>query len=268
MQRPIPLIVFSDLDGTLLDHDTYSWAPAQPALDRLAAQGVPVVLATSKTASETLLLQKHMDLSRYPALVENGAGVIGLGADIDVCAQDYSRLRACLDHISKGLRQHFTGFGDMDVGTVAQITGLTPDDAARAKARAFSEPGLWAGSEDEKAEFLASLREAGITARAGGRFLTLSFGKTKKDGMDEIKSRLGARVTMALGDAPNDIDMLEAADQGVIVHNPHHPPLPALQGEQSGRIVRTSQAGPAGWNAAVNAFLDAQEQTLKDDRLG
>ena len=264
MQRPIPLVVFSDLDGTLLDHDTYSWAPAQPALDRLAAKAVPVVLATSKTAPETLLIQKRMDLSRFPAIVENGAGIIGLGADVDEYAKDYNRLRACLDDLPKGLRQHFTGFGDMDVGTVAQITGLPDEDAARAKARAFSEPGLWSGPEDEKADFLTSLSHAGITARAGGRFLTLSYGKTKKDGMDEIAAQLGARITMALGDAPNDIDMLEAADHGVIVYNPHHPPLPELQGEQSGRIIRTTQTGPAGWNAAVNAFLDAQDQTLKD----
>lgn len=43
------LILFSDLDGTLLDHDTYDWSPAQPALKQLAALEVPLVLTSSKT---------------------------------------------------------------------------------------------------------------------------------------------------------------------------------------------------------------------------
>lgn len=34
-------LVFTDLDGTLLDHDTYSWEAARPALDRLKRQQVP-----------------------------------------------------------------------------------------------------------------------------------------------------------------------------------------------------------------------------------
>ncbi len=56
---------------------------------------------------------------------------------------------------------------------------------------------------------------------------------------------------MALGDAPNDIEMVEAADFGVIVANPAHAPLPALAGEADGRIIRTEKVGPAGWSEAV-----------------
>jgi ribonucleotide monophosphatase NagD (HAD superfamily) len=48
---PSPL-VFTDLDGTLLDHDTYDWTPARDALDRLTRAGIPVVFTSSKTAAE------------------------------------------------------------------------------------------------------------------------------------------------------------------------------------------------------------------------
>jgi len=51
MTNPPALVVFSDLNGTLLDHETYDWTPAKPALDRLARQGCPVILSSSKTAS-------------------------------------------------------------------------------------------------------------------------------------------------------------------------------------------------------------------------
>ena len=35
------LVLFSDLDGTLLDHESYSFDAARPALDRLRREDVP-----------------------------------------------------------------------------------------------------------------------------------------------------------------------------------------------------------------------------------
>lgn len=69
------LLVFSDLDGTLLDANDYDWSPAQPALDRLANAGIPLVLSSSKTAAEMAWLQAAMGL-HLPAIVENGAAVV------------------------------------------------------------------------------------------------------------------------------------------------------------------------------------------------
>src|SRR5690554_8055371 len=34
------LIVFTDLDGTLLDHDSYGWRAAKPAMARLRLNGI------------------------------------------------------------------------------------------------------------------------------------------------------------------------------------------------------------------------------------
>jgi mannosyl-3-phosphoglycerate phosphatase len=51
--------------------------------------------------------------------------------------------------------------------------------------------------------------------------------------------------------------MLQAADYGVIIANPHRAPLPPLKTEAKGRILRTTLSGPEGWN---NAVLDLVEQ--------
>lgn len=254
MQNLPKLVVFSDLDGTLLDHDTYRWDAAKPALDRLAALGVPVVLASSKTAREIETLQEQMGLRGLPAIVENGAGMIGVPGIGG--AETYAALREALDKIAPALRQRFRGFGDMSVAEVAELTSLPPDMARHAKARGYSEPGVWSGSDTDLDLFMAALSEGGITAQRGGRFLTLSFGGTKADAMDAVIDALCPDLTLALGDAPNDRTMLEKADMGVIVANPHRPPLPPLSGEQDGRITRTRDAGPVGWNAAVMAILD------------
>jgi mannosyl-3-phosphoglycerate phosphatase len=42
-----PFIVFSDLDGCLLDRRTYSAEAARPAVEALADAGVPLVLCSS-----------------------------------------------------------------------------------------------------------------------------------------------------------------------------------------------------------------------------
>ncbi len=247
-------LVFSDLDGTLLDHETYSFDAARPALAALAEAGCGVVLASSKTGPEIAQLRAAMGLAEWPAIVENGAGVLEPGAAPEAGAE-YAQLRAWLEGLPGDMRGAFRGFGDMSDREVAEVTGLAPEAAALARQRGFTEPGLWTGNQEALDVFLERAAQAGITARRGGRFLTLSFGATKADRMAEIAARYAPEATVALGDAPNDVEMIEAADIGVIVRNPEAPGLPRLPKEEAGRIFRTQKSGPDGWNLAVLSIL-------------
>lgn len=251
MTAQLPLLVFTDLDGTLLCHETYSWTDARPALSALKRTGAGVVLASSKTAPEMAPLRADMGLTEWPAIVENGSGILPPQTLGTAQASEYEAIRAALDNLPTEMREKFLGFGDMSVAQVCDATGLPAADAALARRRSYSEPGLWRGSDDERTIFMDALARNRITAREGGRFLTLSFGQTKADRMAEITAQYAPRHTIALGDAPNDVEMLEAADYAVIVGNPHHTPLPLLQGEPSDRVIRTQRPGPEGWNAAV-----------------
>ncbi|APZ54742.1 HAD-IIB family hydrolase [Salipiger abyssi] len=249
------LIVFTDLDGTLLDHSDYSHDAAQPALDALQEHKIPLILASSKTAAEILPLHQELGLGDWPIIAENGAARIAPGAaETDRAA--YARLREILATLPDDLRAPFRGFGDMSDAEVAEITGLPPAAAALARQRNFSEPGLWQGPPERLDAFLAALKAHGVTARRGGRFLTLSFGGTKAQQMAGIMADLGANTAIALGDAPNDVEMLEQADHGVIIRNDHGKGIPTLPGETAGRITRSAQPGPEGWNTAMLALLD------------
>ncbi|MEO0390678.1 MAG: HAD hydrolase family protein [Pseudomonadota bacterium] len=246
--------VFTDLDGTLLDHTSYDYAPALPAIAALRAAGIPLVLASSKTSPEMAVLHAELGLGGLPYISENGAGIVGgPGTPEPPCYQD---IRAALAALPPALRAAFTGFGDMDAGAVATLTGLDAAAAARAKARSYSEPGTWNGDAAGLRAFTKAMAQAGFAAQHGGRFLTLSRGRTKADAMRQVAADLGARHVVALGDAPNDIAMLEAADLGVIVRNPHGTPLGSMPGEAAGRIRRSQLDGPAGWNQAVIEIVD------------
>ncbi|MFC2967125.1 HAD-IIB family hydrolase [Acidimangrovimonas pyrenivorans] len=254
-------VVFTDLDGTLLDHESYSYEAARPLLELLTAEGIPVVLASSKTAAEIAPLRAELGLSACPAIVENGAGLLPPGQERPAAARTHDRLRAALDALPGELRALFRGFSDWSAAEIARRTGLTPEAAALAAQRDFSEPGLFSGSAAEREEFTAVLAEAGITAVQGGRFLTLSFGAAKADRMAEVAARYPGATTVALGDAPNDIAMLQAADYAVVVPNPAHAALPPLAGEATGRIRRAPCPGPAGWAAGLGQLLAELRQT-------
>ena len=249
------ILVFSDIDGTLIDHDTYSYSAAEECLELLRRHHIPLILASSKTSAEIIPLRRELGFQGSPAICENGAGLIEGDTEAGTSGDDYHRLRRLLNIVPKALRRHFRGFGDMTTEEVVEATGLPADAAVRARRREFSEPGLWSGSEDEKARFLESLNKKGVSATQGGRFLTLSFGATKANRMGEIMARFEAPVSIALGDAPNDVEMINAADYGVIVANPSHAPLPTLDGEKTGRIIRTKKPGPEGWSGAVLRIL-------------
>lgn len=254
------LIIFTDLDGTLIDHETYSHAAAQPALDAIRRNHVPLIMASSKTASEIAALRSELGFRHCPAIVENGAGILEAdGEESTADNESYLRLREMLNAIPTELLSKYRGFGDCTVAQIAELTGLTVEAAQLAAQRQFSEPGVWSGSPEELEQFETLIAEEGISAKRGGRFLTLSFGADKAQRMADIVARYSQRVprpmTVALGDAPNDAAMLEAADIGVIIANPRGAAIPRLAGEAEGRITRTEKEGPQGWNHAVLAIF-------------
>lgn len=251
------IAVFTDLDGTLLDHDTYSFEAALPALAALKERSIPLILASSKTEAEMRPIASALRLET-PMIVENGAGIAGIDAQQGEGDSVHERIRAVLSTLP--LASHFTGFADWSVEEVAHKTGLSPEKAALARLRRFSEPGLWDGSEEERNVFAGQLAAHGLTAVQGGRFLTIMPPVSKAEAMRRVAARLcesqaSPVFTVALGDAPNDLAMLKAADLGVIVANPHHAPLPVTERERSGHILRSRLPGPAGWNEAILTFL-------------
>ncbi len=249
------LIVFSDLDGTLIDHHTYQFLPALGAIKKLQEISGGLVLASSKTAPEVAYIRSEIGYDAWPAIIENGAGILPPFKTETPDKAEYAKIREALTLVPQELRALFRGFGDVTAADVVEMTGLSVDAAVLSQTRSFSEPGLWSGTDAQCDQFLSALLLHGITAQQGGRFLTLSFGANKVDQMAKIIDAHRPCKSVALGDAPNDVAMLEYADIGVIVANPSRTSLPPLKGENTGRIRRTKEPGPVGWNLAVQDII-------------
>ncbi|MCF8041829.1 MAG: HAD-IIB family hydrolase [Desulfarculaceae bacterium] len=263
------LVIFSDLDGTLLDHHTYSYQPALPALDQIKRRGIPLVLCSSKTRAEMLPLHAELGLDA-PIITENGGGIFapegcpvakgdtwraaGDGWRVLEIGLPINELRQRMEGFKDELG--LKGFGDLSNHEVAKLTGLSKDQAARAREREFNEPLLPPGDEAAGQALTDAAQEAGLQLTHGGRFWHLLGGGDKGKAVRLLSVLYAKRdpemTAMALGDAPNDLSMLAAVDRAVLVARPGggHAEV-ELEG-----LILEPLAGPAGFNHAVLAALD------------
>lgn len=267
-------LIFTDLDGTLLDHDTYAWSPAEPALNLTKELRIPVIPCTSKTLAECLVLQKQLGLAG-PLIFENGAGVALPKATFDrptqhlesetehhwICGftSNYDSIRQRLQDVKKYGRYVFKSFGDMNVNEVAAATDLPLERAALAKKRLFTEPIQWLDDAKSFNQFHRDIKAAGLSLVRGGRFIHVLEDCDKGQTMQWLVRRFDpmsqySTWTIALGDSPNDIPMLQAADVAVIIKNPHRAALEYVAAARQ-QVIRTKQAGPTGWNTAITKLL-------------
>lgn len=264
----VPLIVFTDLDGTLLD-EHYRYDAARPALARLRALKVPLILTSSKTLAEMRTLRAGLDLA-HPVIFENGAGIAappayftegnGNGLEVETFGPGYVELRGIIDDLRTRRGYPFRGFGDMGTAEVARRTGLDEMSAARARQRIGSEPGIWQGSEAVRQDFMRDLASEGLRAVRGGRFLHVMPRVDKAGAMAAVLDRYRAawgdlplRV-VAAGDSPNDADMLLAADDAIVIRRPDGTWMPLKRRDG---VMRAPHAGPEGWQICIDRLLDA-----------
>jgi mannosyl-3-phosphoglycerate phosphatase len=260
------IIVFSDLDGTLLDSRTYSFEPAWRALLLLKEKKIPLVICSSKTRAEIehwrVLLDNH-----DPFISENGGGIFIPRGYFDFplsgeekgdytvirLGEDYPRLRAAI----KELREEgfpVKGFGDMSPEEVSSLTGLSVEESRMAKERQFDETFIFSG-ENQEALFKA-IEERGFR-HTRGRFFHLmgasDKGKAASILIGLYRKSFGPLSTIAIGDAPNDVPMLLAVDYPVLVASPFGTydlriDLPGL--------IKAPGPGPYGWRDAIIEIIN------------
>ena len=277
-----PLLVYTDLDGTLLDHDSYSFRPAVPALERLAKLAVPVIPVTSKTLAELEMLRGQLGLTG-PCIAENG-GLIAIPRGyfdpgpsleggghflVDFLSPRYEEILATLAGLRREFGFDFTGFSDLGDVEVARLTGLDIEQARRARQRLCSEPLVWRDSVQAFERFSQELERRNYTLVEGGRFYHV-LGHTDKaraiDRLSRYYSEAGFAnfTSIALGDSPNDTLMLQATGVAVVIRRKDGSWLPL---ETRGEKVQTRATGPEGWNEFFQKYLDTMNVDASTQRI-
>ena len=259
-------LVFTDLDGTLLDPRTYSYEKSLAAINRLKGNRIPIIFCSAKTRAEQEVYRRELGLFQ-PFVVENGSAIFIPRAyfpfpfDYHKAVDDLlaielaiprSRVRKLLAKIGEENDFRFRGFEDMSAAEVAGITGLNLESAKLAQQREYDEPvKLDASEEKDVSEFLAKLGEAGLNWAYGGRLCHVMGGGGKGKAV-EILGGLYRRMwgeirTVGLGNGLNDLPMLSQVDIPILVQKRDH----SWEDINLPRLRRVQGVGPEGWSRAI-----------------
>jgi mannosyl-3-phosphoglycerate phosphatase len=263
-------IIFTDMDGTLIDHNTYSYEAARPALERIRKNNIPLIFCTSKTRAELEVYCKELNIY-HPFISENG-GAIFIPQDYfdfpykwDKQSGNYNviELGVRYDILEKHLKEicqetecRVIGFADMDISELSNDTGLDIESAALAKRRDYDEA-FRILSSSQKAELLEQeITNRGFNYTKGGRYYHIMGNNDKGLAVriltDIYRQKWPDVTTIGLGDSLNDLTMLKAVDIPILVQKPDGTYDPSI----SDPFVKKGDGiGPNGWNRElINIF--------------
>ena len=251
-------IIFTDLDGTLLDYDDYSFEAAFSSLEIAKEKKIPIVICTSKTRAEIEYWRDKLE-NKHPFISENGGAifipkkyfrfdfeytyeddyyVIFLGAEYDKILGVMEKLKDEFD---------IKSFIDMSAKEIARNANLTIEQAKLAKKREFEIPFIIKDTDD-KQKIFRRIRENGLKYTAGGRYYHLMGNNNKGRAIKILKNlferKFNEIYTIGIGDSKNDFSMLDSVDRGYLVMEKN--------GEYiSHRYNPAGGIGPEGWGKVI-----------------
>ncbi len=284
-------VIFTDLDGTLLDSPSGSIDEIRPALRLIRDLGIPMVICSSKTAAEIRYLRRTLE-NRDPFVSENGGGLFVPQGYFSFAVRDHRfddtvissvivqqagdcelvRLGSPYEdakRIVRRLRQEgfpVKGFGDMSTDEISEATGLSLDEARMAQERDFDEPFVFEGDQTRERDLAKAVEDMGFRYLPG-RFGHIVGNSDKGRAVSLLTSMyrtdLEDVVTIGVGDAPNDIPMLRVVDHPIAIRRrdgSYHPDM-KMEG-----LILAGGAGPTGWSRALMDLLGRMRPSGPFDR--
>jgi len=261
------IIVFTDLDVTLLDHSTYSYREAEKALRSLREKGIHLVLCSSKSRDEIKIYRDKLS-NNEPFISENGGAIYipeeyGLKCEFNKTdngflvveiGSEYKILNSVFGEIRRKTGINVKSIAEFTVDEVVALTGLSREEACLAQKKEYSLPFIIDGSEEDVKTIKDEIRLSGFNYTEGARFAYLMGGNDKGKAVNILVDIFRKNypetkiVTVGLGDSLNDLPMLEVVDKAFLVKKE--------LGNYEERIKvddlnYVDGIGPVGWNKAI-----------------
>ncbi|QJR36591.1 HAD hydrolase family protein [Gemmatimonas groenlandica] len=280
LARDRALLIATDIDGTLLDHDAQLPFRAdvwRHEIQRLGSRmaGCRVAFASSRTLDELLVLQRALGV-QGPCIAEDGA-VLARDADdttdlhpalpphddvraygrrtmrIWTRAQHASALRTAMQEMDAVQRADASQLDRKSLSALGFGTNGAIRRALYARHHSLLlDPSRLSGDERQIILTIAAAR--GLQLRRGGRWLTLADTKGKGTALSLLRhfeiSCGVSPIVVTIGNEENDVSLLEKADLAFVIRNPGRGPHPALTAIPHAVVLDTE--GPGGWLEMLN----------------
>lgn len=264
-------VVFTDLDGSLLDLKSYSYYKSETAVQSLKKANIPIVFCSSKTKCEQLFYQEALGL-KHPFITENGSAIFiprryfkrkipyhtFVTDDYEVISlgKSVADIRSFLETYRNEFELKFTCFADIPPEEVSMLTGLDVRSARRAMMRDYSET-LLSGAVNQV--FYNALELEGLRSIKGSKFETIVGAKVNKGAAVQILKDLYEREfeqirTFGIGDSVNDIEMLEEVDDAYLVQRPEG----SWSAVEMAELKKMIGVGPEGWAKVAELVHSSQ----------
>ncbi len=262
MKQKKQIIIFTDLDGSLLDKDTFEFNEIEDYFRELISKGIKIIPNSSKTEAELLDFneQNNLDLS---FITENGSSIHGLNKihqnlpDKIIISRTIDEIRNIYEeNISLDFKNKITHILELEREKQQKILGLPLDKIKLAIKRDHSIPIKFNGTEIEKNEFIKIMKNSGLTIQTGGRIMNVCDNVNKSKAMSRalqlIRKQLDDEIiTIGVGDNENDIEMIKQTDYPCLVKNENFDSSLI----NIDNLIKSDEPSPKGWSDVIKTAL-------------
>ena len=262
LMKPKKIIIFSDLDGSLLDKDTFGFDEIEDYFKELISKGIKIIPNSSKTEAELSDFNNQYNLN-LSFIAENGSSIHGLNL-IHENLPEKIILSRTADEIYKVYNQNITPDLKIKITFILnlksneqqEIFGLSLEKMNLAIKRDHSIPIQFNGTEIEKNEFIKIMNNSGLTIQTGGRIMNICDNVNKSKAMSKTMELINKEIdkeiiTIGVGDNQNDIDMLKHSDYPCLVkNNSFDSSLLNID-----NLIKSTEPSPRGWADVIKTAI-------------
>ncbi len=260
------IIIFTDLDGSLLDKDTFKFNIIENYFRELILKNIIIIPNSSKTEAELLDFNKQYNLN-LSFIEENGSCIHGLNLinpnlpkkvlisrTVDKIYEIYN------NNVPNNLKNKITLIQNLNLKKQEEIFGLPLNKLKLAINRKYTIPIKFNGSQIEKYELIEILNNVGLTLQTGGRIINICDNINKSKAMSKIIELISKEiddevVTIGVGDNQNDIEMLKLCDHPCLVRNDNF--NSALINIDN--LIKSTEPSPMGWADVIKTAIQKIE---------
>ena len=261
MKKKFIVVIFTDLDGSLLHRDTFKFDSIKDYIKSLVSKGVIIIPNSSKTEKEIEKFNEELGLN-LPYISENGSSIHGLNLitsnfpDKLVLSREKEELLKIYENkVPEKLKEKCFQISKMSKKEKENILGQKDEKLKDALNRKYTLPFLFKGDKNDKNRLIKILNSNSLTLQEGGRVSNLCDNINKVKSMNRVikilKKTEDKIKTIAVGDNFNDLEMLRNCDIPCLVFNDQF----KLDQININNLIFSNKPSPEGWADVIKMAL-------------